>query len=133
MIAGYSTFPMILLSSLIHSLVWDIKYSQALPFGIFYGISFGLLFGLIGALYIKTLTISIPLKDRVEFYSKLNITLAELGYHPESQTGNFFTYRPSFQAGLLSGKISIQIENCNAEIIGPNMYIKKLQKILNEQ
>jgi len=131
MITAITTFPMILGSALIHSLVWEMKYSQSFPFGILYGISFGLLFGLTMAFFLKVLTISVPFKDKRAFLLKLNITLAEIGYHPESQIDNFLTYKPSFQAGVLSGKISVQIENNYAKIIGPNMHLKKVQKLIN--
>jgi hypothetical protein len=104
------------------------KYSQALPFGILYGISFGLLLGLIGAFYLKVLTISIPFKDKKAFLSKLNINLAELDYHPEFHGENLLTYKPSFKSGFLAGKITVQIEKNSVRIVGPSMYVKKLNK-----
>ncbi|MBU2573107.1 MAG: transposase, partial [Elusimicrobia bacterium] len=59
--------------------------------------------------------------------------LAEIGYHPESQTESFVTYKPSLLAGLLSGKISVQIDDTSSTIVGPNAYIKKLQKWLQNR
>lgn len=92
------------------------------------GVVFGLIFGFIGALFLKGDKITIPLDNKDKTISKVNIRLAEIGYHPETQTENFLTFKPSFQAGLLAGKISIQVEVNSLTIIGPRIYLKKLIK-----
>jgi hypothetical protein len=55
-----------------------------------------------------------------------SVALAQLGYSPESQGAGFVTYKPSFQAGLLAGKISMLIEESSAVIVGPKLYVEKL-------
>lgn len=134
----WSTFAMLssitglafaLLSSWLFSLVMDWKFSEFFVlYGLWGGIAFGLLFGLIMAFFMKAITLSMTFKDKETFLSQLNVALAEIGYHPQSQTGNFLTYKPSFQAGLLAGRISVQIEQSSATVVGPSTYIKKLQK-----
>jgi len=129
-LAAITALPFALLFSLVLSLMRAIGFGQAFRVGIWCGIFFGLLFGFIMAFFMKAVTIFIKLQEREAFLSRLNVALAEMGYHPESQTETFLTFKPSFQAGFLAGKISVQIEQNSVTIVGPNTYIKKLQKRL---
>jgi len=97
-------------------------------FGLFFVLSIGV--GM--AFSMKAVTISVTFRDKKAFLSRLNIVLAEIDYHPVSQTESFLTYKPSFQAGLLAGRISVQIDDNSATLVGPNWYIKKLQKWLQQ-
>jgi hypothetical protein len=116
-----------LLWSLVFSAMMGEEFSQVLPVGIYGGIAFGLLFSLIMSFFMKSATISLTFRDKADFLARLNIALAEIGYHPESQAENFLTYKPSVKAGLLAGKISVQIIDSSLTIVGPKTYIKKLQ------
>jgi len=127
-IASITALPFGLAVSWLFSLIWGVEFGEALSVGVWGGIAFGLLFGFVMAFFMKAVTISVPFQDKEAFLSKLNIALAEIGYHPESQTEGFLTYKPSFQAGLLAGKISIQIEQTSAKVVGPSTYVQKLQK-----
>ncbi len=95
------------------------------------GFTFGLLFGLIMSALIRGETMSVTFTERQEFLGRLNTRLAEIGYNPDTQTDTFLTFKPSFQAGLLAGKISVQINDSSAIIVGPKMYLKKLMKYLS--
>jgi len=92
------------------------------------GCIFGLLFGLIMAAFMKGETISVTYQDKQEFLGRLSICLAEIGYHPDTQTDFFATFKPSFRAGLLAGRISVKVGANEAIIVGPRMYVGKLQK-----
>ncbi len=130
-LAAITALPFALLWSLLFSSTMGLEFGQVLSgVGIWSGISFGLLFGFIMAFFMKAVTIFIMFQKKQAFLSQLNVALAEMGYHPESQAETFLTFKPSFQAGLLAGKISVQIEQNSATIVGPNNYIKKLQKRL---
>ena len=129
-LAAITALPFALLFSLALSLMWAIGFGQAFRVGIWCGIFFGLLFGFVMAFFMKAVTIFIKFQEKEAFLSRLNVALAEMGYHPESQSETFLTFKPSFQAGLLAGKISVQIEQNSVTIVGPNTYIKKLQKRL---
>ncbi len=128
MLAATTALPFALLWSLLFSLMMGWEFGQVLRVGIWGGIAFGLLFGFVMAFFVKAVTISVAFQDKEAFLQRLNVALAELGYHPQSQTKTFLTYKPSFQAGLLAGKISVQIEQSSATIVGPSTYLKKLQK-----
>jgi hypothetical protein len=130
MLAAITALPFALLWSLIWSLLMGLEFGQVFSLGIWGGIGFGLLFGFIMAFFMKAVTISMKFQEEEAFVSQLNVALAEMGYHPESQTEAFLTFKPSFQAGLLAGKISVQIEQNSVAIVGPNTYIKKLQQRL---
>lgn len=127
MTAASSLLFMSLLSSLF-SLVMGVSFGFALPFGIWVGIVFGLCFGLTTASLLKVKIISVPIQEHKMFISRMNIRLAELDYHPEHQFENFWTFKPSFQAGFLAGRLSIQLEQHAATIIGPSVYVNKLRK-----
>jgi len=107
-----------------HENFWDVLTKV----GIWAGLLFGVLFGFVMAFFMKAETLIVPFQDATAFMTDLNFALARIGYHPDVQTGQFITYRPSFQAGILSGIISVQINPNNATIVGPSMHIKKLKK-----
>ena len=54
-----------------------------------------------------------------------------MDYYLESESNDFFTYRPSFLAGIGAGRISVDIsegEKNVATVIGPKHYVDKLEK-----
>ena len=111
-----------------------LESGQILRASIMFGIAFMFLVVavVLTAFAIKAIVISVTFQDRKAFLSRLNVVLAEIGYHPESQTESFLTYKPSLLAGLLAGRISAQIDDNSATLVGPNWYIKKLQKWLQQ-
>ena len=68
--------------------------------------------------------------DEEEFVARLNVALAQLGYNPATEADNFFTYKPSFQAGVAAGRISVQLFEGRAVVVGPRMYVRKLLRRL---
>lgn len=100
-----------------------------LSWTIFEGIFFGLLMGLFLASKFKGETIKLKITNKKEFLNKINTKLSQIGYHLESTTDNFFTYKPSFQTGLLAGRITIAITQKEAVIVGASVYVKKLQNL----
>ena len=128
-IAAITGLPFTLLWSAFFALFmgWDFGLVLRLG-GIWAGLGFGLLFGFVMAFSLKAVTISRAYEDKATFLSRLNIILAELDYHPEFQSENFLSYKPSLYAGLLSGKISVQLHQNSATIVGPSTYIRKIEK-----
>jgi hypothetical protein len=109
MLAGITSLPFALLWALLFSVMMGMDFGQVLRTGIWTGIASGVIFGFVMAFFLRAENISVPVQDRETFLTTLNVGLAEMGYHPESQAGDFFTFKPSFQAGLLAGKISAQL------------------------
>jgi len=105
-------------------------FGEILPFGMGAGFFFGLFFGLTMAFFLKGETTIIKIADKRGFVSQLNVAMSQLGYNPATQADDFFTYKPSFQAGLAAGRISVQLTGGQAVVVGPKMYIRKLLKRL---
>ncbi|HKV59092.1 MAG TPA: hypothetical protein VJO32_12455 [Ktedonobacteraceae bacterium] len=104
-------------------------------------IIFGLLFGItMGYFVAKTrhaITLHVPCQDKQQFLAKANIRLAELGYYPEQQIGDHYTYvqtGANFSAGPLSMspikqfKISLQFQTNEAVFTGPKDTLASLHK-----
>jgi hypothetical protein len=106
------------------------SFEEILPSGLAAGLFFGLFFGLTMAFFLQGETATVEIADKKGFVSCLNVALAQLGYNPATQTEDFYTYKPSFQAGLAAGSISVQLLEGHAVIVGPKMYVKKLLKRL---
>ncbi len=94
------------------------------------GLLFGVLFGLVMGHLLKGQKVSVAIDDTKAFATNLKLALAGMGFHPETGATDFLTFKPSFQAGLLSGRISVALEEGSATIVGPKMYVTKLLKRL---
>lgn len=78
----------------------------------------------------KRKTIKTSFENKEEFINELNIFLFKIGYTKDFNQDNFFSYKPSFRGGILSGNINITLNQHDAEFTGPNIPIKKLEKVL---
>jgi hypothetical protein len=129
-IGAITALPFSILWSWLFASMQQRSFGEILPFGMATGFFFGLFFGLTMAFFLKGATTTIKVADKKGFVSHLNVAMSELGYNPATQTDDFFTYKPSFQAGLAAGRISVQLTEGQAVVVGPKMYIKKLLKRL---
>jgi hypothetical protein len=77
----------------------------------------------------KRKSITIPFTDKKEFMDKMNIFLFQIGYMKDFNQDNFFSYKPSFKAGVLSGKIYVTLNKNNANIDGPFGHLKKFKDL----
>lgn len=102
------------------------SFGQIFPFGLVAGALFGLLFGVAMACFLEGETATVEVADTRRFLAALSVATAQLGYNPASRLEDFFTYKPSFQAGWAAGRISVQIGEQRAVIVGPKLYVKKL-------
>jgi len=94
------------------------------------GLMFGIVFGLVGAAFLKGATITVNVGDRDEFISRVNVAMSQIGFYPDTASGNFFTFKHSL-SGFISGKLSVVIKENKATIVGPAMHVKKLKKRLD--
>jgi hypothetical protein len=129
-LGAVTALPFAVLWSWLFAAMQQRPFGEILPFGLAGGIFFGLFFGLAMAFFLKGKTATIEVGDKGGFVSRLNVAMAQLGYNPATQADDFFTYKPSFQAGLAAGRISVQLQEGRAVIVGPKMYVKKLLKRL---
>ena len=110
------------------SLQTGVPFGRMLTISIPTGFMFGLLFGLIMAAFLKADTITVNIRDRDDFVSRINVAMSQIGFYPETGSGNFLIFKPSFWAGLMSGRFSIVIQGSKATIVGPSKYLKNIQK-----
>jgi hypothetical protein len=101
-------------------------FGEMLPCGLGAGVFFGVSFGLVMARCFKGETATVKVAEPKGFVQRLNVALAQLGYHPATQAEDFLTYRPSVQAGLAAGRVSVQLRDGQAVIVGPKLYVEKL-------
>jgi len=128
-LANIISLPIAVLCSLMFSLIFEIGFLQALlELGIWVGLLSGLTSSFFIAFFLQTITITIPMKEQNQFIRNMNVSLSEIGYYPQSQISDLLIYKPSVQAGLLAGKISVQINKENAIIVGPSIYVRKINK-----
>ncbi len=119
-----------LLAGLVLSAETGTSFGAMLEQAIPAGIMFGLFFGLIAAHFLKSVTITVPVRDRDEFVSRIYVAMSQIGYNAATASGNFLTFKPSFFAGLASGRFCVVIQGNQATIVGPSIYLKKIQKRL---
>jgi hypothetical protein len=137
MAAALTALPFAILWSWLFATMQHRTFGEILPLGLLAGILFGVLFGITMAFFFKGDTITIAVHDKGSFAARLHIAISQLGFQPAGQTPQFlqdywfFTYKPSFQAGLLSGRIAVLIYDDEATIVGPKIYVAKLQKKLS--
>lgn len=128
-VAGITAFPFVLLFSFVLSVLFHTSFGTMLfRLGLYAGVGFALIFAFIVAFYIKSETIVIPIQDPRDLLGKIHIALAELGYHPSYTSAQFITFKPSLQAGILGGTVSVNISQNDVTIVGPSAGMKKLQK-----
>lgn len=130
MLFGVTSLPFALGVGFLMSLQTDTPFGEMLVESIIAGLMFGLLFGLIMAVFMKGDTITVTVRDKDDFVTRINVAMSQIGFNPETASGNFLTFKPSFQAGLMVGWFSVAIHGSKATIVGPSMYLKKIQKRL---
>jgi hypothetical protein len=130
MIGGLSALPYGLLSSWFLAVSQQRPLAETLTAGLGIGMLFGVLFGLAMAFFFQGTTATLGIHNKEVFRARVNVATSELGYFPATQSPDFLTYKPSWQAGLAVGRISIQLEGDRAVVVGPKTYVKDLLKRL---
>jgi hypothetical protein len=130
MFAAMTALPFGVLWSVLFAIMMQIPIGPVLMLGLPGGAFFGILFGLTIAFSFKGETATVEILDKRRFISRLNIAMSEIGYNPATQSPDFFTFKPSLQAGLLAGRIAVQLRDGCAVMVGPKMYLQKLLKRL---
>lgn len=126
LLGAITALPFAILWSLLFAAIQQQSVGEILPFGLGAGLFFGVSFGLALAFFLKGEKATVDVEDRKDFVSRLNVAMSQLGYNPATEAEDFFTYKPSFQAGLAAGRIAVQLQGRRAVIVGPKMYVKKL-------
>ncbi|MDU1314734.1 MAG: hypothetical protein E6940_11825 [Clostridium septicum] len=81
------------------------------------------------ASYLKIEIETLKVSNTEEFIKVINFVLPQMAYYPESKIDNFITFKPSFEVGLFSSRVTIHIDNNSATIMGPKNIVKRLKNI----
>ncbi len=118
--------------ALIQAAVMEVPMNIALVMGLGFGIMIGLVLGFM----LKGATMTVPYQDPATFLARLNVAAAEIGYHVETATPTYASYKliagGSFSLGPISMlgsdwlKMFTQLNNGTATIVGPKHYLSKL-------
>lgn len=89
----------------------------------------GLAAGLIGAYFNRTITLTVPVQNQQEFLTKLNETLAQLGYQQsEELEDQIWVYQRSGLSKAVSGKVFVQLEAGSATIASRAIQLNAIRK-----
>ena len=129
MLGSASALPFALVFSWLLAAMMQRPFGEVIPISLGAGLLFGVLFGLTMAFFLKGETAAVKYIDEAAFLARLNIAVSQLGYNPAVQSERFVTFKPSFQAGLAAGRIAVQLQEGEAVIVGPRIYVHKLLKL----
>jgi len=107
-----------------------IRFGQFLPVGMAGGLLFGLTFGGIAATMLRGRRLVLRVRGRDAALARIQLLLAELGYHSCGGSQQSLSFRPSFRAGLLAGRMNIFINDKVSVVVGPAIYIWMLERKL---
>ena len=92
------------------------------------GICAGLMAGILGASFNRNVTVSAKVKKKGVWLKSLNKALAEMGFEPQKELGEYSVYQKSGLATLFSGRVFLKIEGKTATVIGRAAVVKTLQE-----
>jgi hypothetical protein len=108
--------------------------------GLAAGFMFGVLFGVVMAPLMMSVKVRLPFADRQSFVSKLNVSMAELAYHPKTQAAEFIVFEAVSAGAYKLGPLSlapasyftvfVQLDQDGASIVGPRQTVRKLERRL---
>jgi hypothetical protein len=100
---------------------------------LFVSIHFGLWMGLVCGFLLKSKMVTIEFLEPEEFLRRLDKALLKLRYRSINRSGSCMTYKPSFALWPVdSTRISVQISDDCATILGPHVHVSKLERKLNK-
>ncbi len=125
-----TALPFALVWSVIFFLMGGGAFVNVLFYGTVAGCAFGIVGGLVMATFIRGKKTNLIFSERNAFQNALTIALAKIGYHPENQCADVLTFKPSPQAGSLSGEITVSVGDKVAVLIGPAIYVTRVTRLL---
>jgi hypothetical protein len=96
------------------------------------GLMGGLVAGLIGGYFNRTVTLSVPIKNRKSFTKKLNEILSQNGYQQKDEVDGVLVYERSNLRKFLSGRVFVQFQDDTVAIASRSVQIKSLKKQIEE-
>lgn len=99
------------------------------------GILMGLLLFLTILYQTKRKSIKISFTNKEKFLEYINVLLFQAEYKKDFNSESFLSFKPSFKAGFLSGKVNIYLNQNEATFSGPyrNRYLRNVFKVLEAE
>lgn len=125
-------------SAVLFGVLWTLLYSftretelgELIKLGAMAGLLFGLLFGFVMALLMQGYNTSMNFTDRAHFLERLTLNLSAMGYKVGAEQNGHVMFKPTWRAGILAGRITVDIGEGVATVSGPQAYVKRLQRRL---
>ena len=105
------------------------------------GFGFGVLFGACMAPLMMGVRIRLPVAERHAFIAALNLSMAELAYHPKTQSGDYIIFEAASAGNYKLGPLAltpssfftifVQLDGDSATVVGPRQTVKKLERRLS--
>ncbi len=92
------------------------------------GICAGLMAGILGASFNRNITVSAKVKKKGIWLKSLNQALADMGFEPQKELGDYSIYQKNGWVSLFSGRVFLKIEGKTATVIGRAAVVKTLQE-----
>jgi len=128
--AAASVIPFGVLWAMLYSFTRDLPFADLLRAGIIAGLLFGLVFGFVMAFIMQGASVDITFSDKDRMKAQLDVALPLMGYRLRSRDNGMMIYSPTWRAGILAGRVTVQLENNTATISGPQTYVRRLQRRL---
>lgn len=104
------------------------------------GLGFGVLFGACMAPMMMSVKVRLPVAERHTFVGALNLSMAELAYHPKTQAGDYIIFEAASAGNFKLGPLSltpssfftvfVQLDGDAATVVGPRQTVRKLERRL---
>lgn len=88
---------------------------------------------IIARFHIRRHAATLRFQDRETFFANVKTHLGDLGYQPRKESEDALVFRPSFHSSLFGGGITVQADGATAQVVGPKVYVERLQKRLRNQ
>ena len=93
----------------------------------------GLVGGTLGAYFNRSITISVPFKNRKTFQRELDSILEKMGYSRDGDLDDWLVYRRSSIRQIFSGKIYVKLEEGLAMFSSRSVHVQALLRQLSDQ
>ena len=115
--------------------ILSLQFGLAQEFGVPLSINpiIGLVGGTMGAYFNRSVTISMPFKNRKTFQRELDSILAEMGYSCDRELDDWLVYRRPTIRQLFSGKIYVKLDDGLAMLSSRSVHIQALLRRLSDQ
>jgi hypothetical protein len=84
--------------------------------------------GIVAGWFLRGEILELGVGNPAEFRTRVSVALSDFGFEPAFSAENILSFKPSIWTGVLAGKVSVVLRDQEATIVGPRMYLKKLEK-----